>query len=303
MIGNLDGSAGLFLANLERIQQTMERAQNQMSSGRKVNSVADAPEEVSGILQLQTQIDLNTAVQGQLQNTKAIVDTAEGAVQSGVQLMDQAVSLADQAASTLQTPESRQTIAQEIQGILEQMVSLSRSSVANRYVFSGDADQVPCYEADPGSSTGVKRLLAPQSSMQIGDTDGFAFAFSRTAQEIFDHRNTDDSAASDNVFAALNSLRVALEQNDSTAIQASASTLRKAGDYLNGQLGFYGAVQNRLGSAINIAKKFQVQQQAGLSGMQDADVAALALELSQAQIHQQAALAARAAALWDSCSC
>ena len=44
----------------------------------------------------------------------------------------------------------------------------------------------------------------------------------------------------------------------------------------------------------SLAQKFQTQQQAELSNLRDADIPSVALQLSQAQLGQQAALSAEA---------
>ena len=294
MIGNLSGSALIFLADLERTRQDTEQAQRQISSGKRVESVADEPESVAGILQLRAGLGMATAAQRGLETTQTLVNGADDAVQAAVRLMDRAVVVAEQSGGSLQDATSRTAGAKEVQGLLEQMVALSRTEVAGRYVFSGDAYDQPSYALDPSSATGVVRLTQAFNSLQIADAEGPPFAYSKTAQDIFDRRNADGTPADDNVFGALSELRSALEQNDAARVQTSIAALKKAGDSLNVQSVFYGAVQNRIDNSIGISKKFQLQEQADLSRREDADLAALALQVSQGQVQQQASLAARA---------
>ena len=61
------------------------------------------------------------------------------------------------------------------------------------------------------NANGVDRLITAPATRLIQDSNGVVFAVSKTAQDLFDHRNPDDSIAADNVFAAVNNLRVALE--------------------------------------------------------------------------------------------
>jgi flagellar hook-associated protein 3 FlgL len=120
------------------------------------------------------------------------------------------------------------------------------------------------------------------------------FAVSKTAQDLFDHRNPDDSVAADNVFAAVNSLRVALLNNDQAGTAAAAASLQKAQDYLSLQSTFYGAVQNRVTNALDVAQKFQLQWNTALSDERDTDIAAATTDLSQEHLSQQAAMQAQA---------
>jgi flagellin-like hook-associated protein FlgL len=117
---------------------------------------------------------------------------------------------------------------------------------------------------------------------------------SKTAQELFDARDTNGNVTPDNVFASLQALKTALLANDPAAIQAAATTINSAHDYLNNQASFYGAVQNRVATALDLAQKFETQDQTRLSSVQDADVAAAALQITQDTTHINASLASAA---------
>lgn len=294
MIRNLDPSAEMFLVNLARIRSATERAQRQISSGLRVASPSDAPDQVSDILQLHADIERVAQIHTNLGRVKSEVDAAERALQLAVQFVDRARVLASQGAGTTETAENRRILAGEVQGLLEQLVTVSRTIVEGRYVFSGDRDMSPAYELDQSSPSGVNRLFAVPASRQIQHPSGASFVVAKTAGEIFDHRNPDDTPAPDNVFAAVNSLRVALENNDEAQIAASLPALRLAGEYLNVMLSFYGTVQNRIDSAIDTASKLEAQLKIELGGKRDADLAASILELQQGRTHEEAALGARA---------
>ena len=100
------------------------------------------------------------------------------------------------------------------------------------------------------------------------------------------------STAPDNVFYAVNSLLLGLQAHDQAAITSSINSLQLAGSYLNQQMSFYGAVQNRVQSAQSLATQQSVQLQTQLSQTQDADIAAVAAQLTQDQTQLQASLAA-----------
>jgi flagellin-like hook-associated protein FlgL len=63
---------------------------------------------------------------------------------------------------------------------------------------------------------------------------------------------------------------------------------------LNQQLEFYGQAEDRVTAASNLAQKFQTGQTAQLSGLRDADIPSVALQLTQSQLDEQAALSAEA---------
>ncbi|HZT30563.1 MAG TPA: flagellin [Bryobacteraceae bacterium] len=294
MIRGLNGGTDQFLADLERIQRTTEQAQRQLSSGLRVQQPSDAPDEVSQILQVRAALAQTVQRQQNLSQVKTEVDTSEQALQAAVQVVERASVLAAQGATSTADADARKNLAQEVQSLEQELVGLSRTEVSGRFVFSGDLDRSPAYTWDGGQPNGVDRLQAAPATRQIEDASGTLFTVSHTAQEIFDHRNADNTLAQDNVFAAVHSLTAALNNNDQAAIRTCMDALDKAGAYLNQQLTFYGTVQDRVAAATNQASQIQLQQQSQLSALQDADLTAAILELNQGNTQQQAALTARA---------
>jgi flagellin-like hook-associated protein FlgL len=173
-------------------------------------------------------------------------------------------------------------------------VGISQTTFGGRYIFSGDQDTTPAYQLDSSQPDGVKQLITAPATRVIVDATGTAISVARTAQQIFDAKNTDGSDAGGNVFAAVNSLLTALNNNDQTGIAQAATALKSADTYLNQQLAFYGEAEDRISVASDLAQKFQTQQQSQLGNLRDADVPAVALQLSEAQLNQQAALSAEA---------
>ncbi len=303
MIRALDSSAQRFLADLERIQQRVDRAQRQISSGLRIATASDGPDQVGDLLAAKARLDQAVQVRLNLGRVRAEVDTGEQALQSAVKVLERALTLGVQGANATQTPASRQTLGAEVQALLEQMVALAATRVEGRYIFSGDADQTAPYTLDLAAPNGVSAYAGAQATREILHPAGTRFRIARSAQEIFD----DPSAG---VFAALNALRVALENGPSVppgdpdyqnqfdaqtaAIEQALTQLRQAHEHLNVELGFYGTLQNKVEEAVNFAHKLEVREQNLLSAIRDADVTEAALALSQATTHQQAALAARA---------
>ena len=247
------------------------------------------------MLQLQSDIGRVTQVATNLNSVKSEVDSASQVVQNAVSLLDQARSLAAQGLR----PRFR------LPGGWRWPRKPSRSSArwstpaappsTGQYLFSGDSSSQPAYDVNLANPNGVDRLLTAPATRLIQDSNGVVFAVSKTAQDLFDHRNPDDSLAADNVFAAVNSLRVALANNDQAGTVAAAASIQTAQDYLSLQGTFYGAVQGRVANALDVAQKFQLQWKTALSNKRDTDVAAAATDLTQEQLSQQAAMQAQAA--------
>lgn len=294
MIPTIDAAAQRFLNDLARIQDNTDRAQREIGSGLRVATPSDAPDQVQEIVQLHSDIERTSQIASNLGRAKTEVDSADTALQSAIGVVERATVLASDGASSTQSPEARAALSAEVEGLQEQLLSISQTAVEGRYIFSGDRDQAPAYQLDLAAPKGVDRLLTAGATRQIQDTAGNSFGISKTAQELFDNLNPDGTPALNNVFAAMNNLRVALLNNDQPGIVTALASLRSGNDYLNSELEFYGVAQNRIAAASDFAAGRQLQMKADLSDRQDADLTASILALNQGQVQQQAALAARA---------
>jgi flagellar hook-associated protein 3 FlgL len=293
MITGMDAASEQFLASVGNLQTRLNNAQNQLSSGLRVNKASDAPDQVGDIFQTRADLAHMNQVDQNLGTVKAQVDAADSSLQSAVLLLQNATVLGAQGASSTVTQAQRNTLASQIQDLQSQMVALSRTQVNGVYIFSGDTSGQPAYQLNNASATGVDRLITSAATTQIADPTGVTFQIAKTAQDIFDKRDSSDNPAPENAFAALQNLKTALLAGDTNAINSAISAVKTANDYLNQQSGFYGTAQNRISSSIDLAKKFEVQSQAQLSALQDADVPSQALQLSQLTTDLDAAMAAR----------
>lgn len=294
MISNIDPANQIFLAGVDQIQQRITTANQQISSGLKVSVASDAPDEIGDLLQLRANQAQNSQMQENLNVELANAQTADSAIGSAIQLMDSATQIAASAVTTTATADTRNMLAQQIQALLSQMVDLSQTQVQGRYIFSGDNDQNPGYQLDLSAPNGVDQLSNAAATRQIQNPEGGSFPVSQTAQQIFDSQNSDGSAAPDNVFAALNSLRTALLNNDSAGISAAQNMIQQASTHLNDSQSFYGNVENQIQSATTYSVSYSTQLQTEIGNIEDADVTSAAQELTLANTQLQAAFEAEA---------
>lgn len=283
-----------FLADISQLQTALNQASQQVSSGYKVTEASDAPDQISTLLQLEANLNTNKQISTNLSNVKAQVDTGESTLNSAVQFAQQALSLGSEGASSIESASQRQTLALQVQNIQSELVGLSNTNVAGKYIFSGDQSSSPSYQLDSASPTGVDRLITTQATQQIQDTNGVSFPIGKTAQDIFDHRNADDSVAADNLFSAVNSLQIALTNNDTAGINTALSSLQTASSYLDQQQAFYGGVQDQVTASTTAAQSQNVSLTTQIGAIRDADLTQAAVELTAGQTAETAAFSAEA---------
>lgn len=292
MSSSINPTSAFFLSSMQQIEQRISTAEKQMSSGLRVNVASDAPDQISSILQLRARIAGIQQTQNNLATVTPRVNAGEEAIQQAIQVLDTATSLATEAASTTTTASQRQDMVPQVQGILQQLVSLSQTAVNGQYIFGGDQSGQPTYTLNV-SGDGVQQMILPGPPGQIQDANGVAFSIGLTAPQIFDDGGQATPAA-DNVFSAVTGLLTSLQNNDISGVQNALSNLQSASAYLNNQSSFYGAAQNNITAASNSASTTLVQLQQQLSAEQDTDVVQTATELQTALTAEQAAIQSQA---------
>src|SRR5271170_2865154 len=193
MISSLDAASQSFLAGLSQIQQTLQTAQTQLTTGLQINNVSDAPSEIADIWQLNSELDQTNQTDTNLGQVATEVNTAQTALQSAVTLVEQAETYGAQGASDTSTATTRQDLANELGAILQQLVSTANTTVQGRYIFAGDADQTTPYSIDLTQTTPVSAYQASASTREVQGADGSAFPVAHTAQQIFDSSNAQDN--------------------------------------------------------------------------------------------------------------
>jgi flagellar hook-associated protein 3 FlgL len=289
MITSLDPSALTFLNGMEQIQLRSERAQQEMTTGLRINTVSDAPDQIAPLYQTRSELAQTQQIDTNLGRVKTEVDTAESVISSAVSLVERVRTLASQGETGTTNAQTRADIAGELGSIMQQLVSTANTTVEGRYIFAGDSDQQPPYSIDLTQSNPISTYQGSATTRQIQGADGTSFSVAKTAQDIFD-----DPTGQNNIFSSINNLRLALLNNDQTAIDAAMPGVQSSGTYLSQQLAFYGLTQNRVASETAFGSNFEIQLQTQISGFQDADLTQAITEMQQASTQQTAALSARA---------
>ena len=179
------------------------------------------------------------------------------------------------------TSSDRASIANELQGIQSQLVSLANASYEGRYVFAGTNTNTPPFVVDNTVPSGVS-YVGNTDVNQVSIGNGNKLTVNQPGSQLF-------SAPGNDVFLAINSLIQSLQSN--TGIGAAVTSLGAANSYLSAQRVFYGNAANQAQSQstyLNAAKLQIAQQQNTLGG---ADLAAAATNLARSQIDTQATLA------------
>ncbi len=285
-----------FLNGMANLQQEELQTQMQLSSGYQINTAADSPGETPELIQLDSSLSAVQAYQQNLTNVQTEANTADQSLQQSITLIQNAVTLGTQGASSTATANTDQTLATDVQGIQQQLVTIANTQVAGRYIFGGDQDQTAPYQYDAAApnGTGVDSLSAQTNTRAVVNTEGQTVYQPLTAQQIFGPVDGNGNPTANNTFFALQSLVADLQAGNQANVTNDVNALQQASAYVGQQQAYYGEAEDRLTaeqtSAANVVTNLQTQ----ISGIRDTNVAQAATDLSQETIDQQAAMGAEA---------
>src|ERR1700686_4214819 len=117
MITGLNAANGQFVTSVNTLQAQLSNAENQLSSGLRVNQASDVTQEVGDIFQARADLSGFSQTIQNLNLVKAQVDTGDESVQSAVQLLQNALTLGTEGASTNVSQGQRNALATQVQGV------------------------------------------------------------------------------------------------------------------------------------------------------------------------------------------
>lgn len=145
MIANMTRNLGNNLTRLNNYQ-------NQLDTGKKIQVPSDDPVVAARALKLRTDVSKVEQYQKNLGDAGSWLDSTDVTLGKIGDVLQKARELSEQAANGTNTPEETQKIGLELKQLRTQIVHLSNSTYAGRYIFSGyktDQKLINDDESDP----------------------------------------------------------------------------------------------------------------------------------------------------------
>ncbi len=268
-----------LLYSIGQGRQSMDKLQEQIATGKIVNTPSDDPVLAQRLMLLQNQVDQNNVYSQNAQYASSFVGQQSSALGSAVSLLTNIKTMILSSAND-QNSQDQQNYATQLDQYINQLLDIANTKYGNKYIFGGTQTNVQPFfmnaqrTAVDANPNGVDGALKLDVGFQISDQ------YNITGQEAF---------AGGQMFTDLIAIRDRL--NSGTApTQADVQTVD---NYLNSTINTSakaGAVENRF-QLIQQQLGSQTQSlQSTMSNIGDTDVAAATINLQEQQIALQAAL-------------
>jgi flagellar hook-associated protein 3 FlgL len=258
------------------------KAQQEVATGRRINSVSDDPlgaSQAIGEHATMATIDAYTATSN---SASAKLSATDNVLAGIVDKLSSAIVTGTSARGSTVDQTARDSAAQAIRGLRDSLVTDFNTTFNGTYLFSGTAVDQPSY-AQVG---GVWTYQGNADTAQVEVQHGQLVSTTVNGQAVAQGSDTTD------VFTTLDQLADAIEAGDDDAITNGLAALDRAFDRTLQAQGRLGAAENSVDDAT---ARLQVLRQAAdtrRSTLEDANLAESATKMSQADTAYRAALGA-----------
>ena len=269
-----------LLRDLERVQERLQKAQQQISSGKKISAPSDDPSLASDIVRINGEKVESAQYQRNLQFGQSKLNLTD-TVMDGLQTMvERAITLGQ---SSISNATAGTSGAVEVDLLRDQIISVGNTTHLGRYIFGGSKTTTPPYVKAADSSVSYQ---GNNTAMTVQVGRAVTLQTQIPGSEIF--------SGSVDVFSTLSNLSTAMKNGDNSGIDAQIKKLQQFSDVVSvartkiaGFINMGSNVASEL-SAKDLARAGDLKQE------QDADIAQAISELTMSQTALQATLAAGA---------
>lgn len=290
-----------LLGNIQGQIKHQEDLFEQISSNKKLLRPSDDPVGTSKAMNLRDQLDRMDEYEKQVAGANVWSNITNVALDNANEAWRRVNEIAISAADGTKTAADRAGMAEELEQLVQHLTQIANSTHNGQYIFSGSRTDTPAFraETDPNSGrvTGVYyegnsdlRKVKTKDQGTINVNVVGSNAGSPDVPGVFI-----DSQRGSNMFDSIISLRDKLLDNDTVGISGTGGILED----IEASARSLTAAQVRLGGTqevLELDRNRIVEQSAAVEGflsdIEQADIAALILELNNAQNTYEAALAA-----------
>jgi flagellin len=195
---NTNVSALFALNSLSNTSNKTNSLEQQLSSGLAINSPADNPAGFIAAQGFQTQIGGVTQASSNANQAISLVQTADGAVQQQINLLQQIRTIADQAANGINSPSELASLQQVVSQLQTQITTISQQTQFNNQNLLDGSFQGVQFQTGPNAGQTIQLSIANTAATNIGVNESSAV----TASGIFKVNGVGTGGVGDNTGAS-----------------------------------------------------------------------------------------------------
>lgn len=256
-------------ANLNRL----DKYQNQLATGRRIRVPSDDPVGASRSLRARSDLARNQQYARNVDDAISWLDMTESSLAELNSVLQRAKEITVQGANGALADEDKQKVAQEIEQLKQHVLQVGNNKYADRYIFAGTKTTAAPFASD-GSYTGndgaIEYSVGPANRIQVNITG-----------------NDVDITG---IYNLLDTVQKGLEGDDTVDLSAQLGEIEIKLDNVLEQRAAIGARSNRAELVKNRLADDDITFNQILANVEDVDIAAVSIKISEAQAVYQASL-------------
>jgi flagellar hook-associated protein 3 FlgL len=267
----------VLLQDIGRAQERVMKAQQEVSSGKKISTPSEDPVAAADVLRLHGEISENgqylrnlTFAKSKLQTTDVVLDNVE-------QLVLRARTLAQ---SSFGNPQAAQGYLPEVIALRDQIVTAANTTHAGRFIFGGSVTTTQPYVKNPNSTVTYN-----------GNSEDMPLEIERNVTVQTQIAGSNLFSGSVNIFQVMDDLATAMQSGNNGEIDAQIKNLEQFADVLSVARTNVGSNLNFIANVESNHSSAGLSRQSQLSQEESADLATAISELTLSQNALQATLA------------
>lgn len=280
-----------IVMRLNTVSSAMVRANDVVSSGKKINRLSDDPVGLVSVLNLRSSLANLAQLERNLAAGRSWLDAGESALNQVEMILSDTKALCVQMASANMGSAERGNATALVNGYLQQILALSNTQVGGRYIFGGTKTDIAPFELS-GDTEVIYQGNESPFSIKIGRN--MDLAVGRNGEQIFGNDDfdwNDLGAGHDNVFKTLIDLKGYLSANDPASVRETLAKLDGHLENIRAVISDTGAKALRLDTKQKIIEDLKLGYTERLSSIEDSDIAEAIMNLKSKELAYQAALA------------
>ncbi len=275
------------IANIQLSTARMQKLQEQISTGKKINRPSDDPAGAGSVLDLRVEALRLDQYTSNIQNAKNSVEFTTTVLGQISDLMQRAQELAVQGVNGTADQSARNIIASEINGILETLLQSANSKLLGKYIYAGTETTTTPYTETRnsagqitantynGNREKIEYLVGPNMKIQVNQPGEEAFIDNK-------------------LFDALIKVRDNLGSGALTFARAELDNIKNGHTSVTNMVAKMGGIASTLEFVNNKVEDTKFSLAEVLGEKEGADLVELVLRLKEEENILQAALASGA---------
>ncbi|MFC1486009.1 flagellar hook-associated protein FlgL [Candidatus Latescibacterota bacterium] len=277
-----------FLANLAFSSERLYDAETRVLTNKRINKPSDDPVDVVTSLNIRTKLSEIEQYQRNITMSKKTLETTESAVDELTDVFQRLLSLTVQGASDSYSAADKQSIAGEVNQLLEQIVGIANNRSESLYTFGGTNNNRAPYEVVRDSSGDI---IEVRSNGTAGDITGvigerLTIKTNINGETLFEQ--------GENLFLTVINIRDHLRSNDTDSLRDDINHINQASEQIYTVQASIGARLNRISAAESRTENDSISFTEFLSDTEDIDASQAIMDYQMELLTLQATLQAGA---------